>query len=88
MCRPEYSFEDFAETILTFADCNMNMRKTSKTCHVHYNSVQYALAKTHQLTGLNPKNFYDLIELVKMAREVLKKDEKEESIYKMQIVDV
>lgn len=35
----------------------------------------YHLNKVKQQTGLDPRRFYDLVELVKMAQEVLESEE-------------
>lgn len=55
------------EFILSYAKNNMNLSETAKELHYHYNSVYYKSNNIAQKYSLNPNNFYDLIELVKMA---------------------
>lgn len=57
------------ETILAFAECDMNYSETGRKTYVARNTLIYRLEKIHRVTGLNPKRFYDLVKLVDMARE-------------------
>lgn len=43
----------------------------ARAIFVHRNTVLYHLNKVKQQTGLDARRFYDLVELVKMAQEVL-----------------
>jgi carbohydrate diacid regulator len=54
--------------ILSFAENNMNATDTSLDLYVHRGTVLYRIAKIKEITGLDPMNFYDLHELVKMAK--------------------
>ena len=54
--------------ILALAANNMNESETSRSLFMHRNTVVYHIGKIKKLTGLNPMNFYDLIELVQIAR--------------------
>lgn len=56
------------QIVLTLADSNMNESETARRLFMHRNSVVYHIAKIEYKTGLNPANFYDLVELVPMAR--------------------
>lgn len=40
----------------------------------HRNTVLYHLDKVKRQTGLDPRRFYDLVELVKIAQEVLESE--------------
>ena len=54
-------------TILeTLAKNNMSVTSTAKELHYCRTNIQYHLYNIHQETGLNPQNFYDLIELLEM----------------------
>lgn len=62
--------QDF-ELILSFAANNMNCTNTGKAMYMHYNSIRYRLESIQRKTGLDPRKFYDLVELVKMAKSDL-----------------
>ena len=57
------------ETILAFAENNMNIEKAAKKMYVHRNTIVYRIDKIRKETGLNAKSFYDLVKLVKMVEE-------------------
>lgn len=52
----------------------MNIGEVSRQLFMHRNTVTYHLDKVKRQTGLDPRRFYDLIELVKMAQEVLESE--------------
>ena len=54
--------------ILAFADNNMDFSKTARSANYHRNSVYYQMHRITKKYKLNPQNFYDLVELVKMAK--------------------
>lgn len=54
--------------ILAFAENNMNVLGTAKASYMSWTNVNFHLKRIHKLTGLNPKNFYDLVDLVKMVK--------------------
>lgn len=56
--------ETIEKTIQTFAECDMNVLKASKMLFIHRNAMEYRLKMIKDKTGLDPKNFYDLVELV------------------------
>ena len=45
--------------------------EVARAIFTHRNTVLYHLNKVKQQTGLDPRWFYDLVELVKIAQEVL-----------------
>ena len=53
------------EIIEMFAKCNMNVSETARKLYKHRNTVVHQLNRIRESTGLNPENFYDLVELVK-----------------------
>ena len=53
----------------------MNVTDVAHAIFAHRNTVLYHLNKVKQQTGLDPRRFYDLVELVKMAQEVLESEE-------------
>ena len=51
--------------VKAYADCNMNKCAAGRAVFVRENAIHYHLDKVKRLTGLDPKNFYDLIKLLK-----------------------
>lgn len=60
-----------AHIVIAMANHNMNVTDVAHAIFAHRNTVLYHLGKVKQQTGLDPRRFYDLVELVKMAQEVL-----------------
>lgn len=60
-----------AHIIVAMANHSMNVTDVARAIFTHRNTVLYHLNKVKQQTGLDPRRFYDLVELVKMAQEVL-----------------
>lgn len=52
------------EVIRAYAACEMNASKTAKMLFVHMNTVHYQLDKIKKKTGLNPRTFSGLTELL------------------------
>lgn len=52
------------DTILAYAESDMNIEKASKKLYCHRNTVISHLIKVWEKTNLNPKRFYDLVVLV------------------------
>lgn len=55
------------EIVLMLARCNMNVLETSRKLYMRRHNVAYRLERIEQSTGLDPKNFYDLVKLVEAA---------------------
>ena len=60
-----------AHIVVAMANHNMNAIDVARAIFAHRNTVLYHLDKVKQQTGLDPRRFYDLVELVKIAQEVL-----------------
>ena len=56
------------EVVLSMADNDMNPTRTANKMFMNRNTVIYHIRKVKKLTGLDARNFYDLIKLVRMAR--------------------
>lgn len=56
------------EIILAFAENNMNVCETARKSVYHRNSIDYHLRNIKHKTGLDPKRFYDLVELVRQVK--------------------
>lgn len=52
--------------VIAFAEANMKPGGASKRYHMSYNGVYYHLLSVKAKTGLDPKNFFDLCQLVEM----------------------
>lgn len=62
-----------AEVIVALADNDMKINVAANAIYVHSGTVRYRVEKIYKGTGLNPVNFYDLCELLPVAKEILKK---------------
>lgn len=58
------------EIVLAFAECSMSLSATAKKLHFHRNNIEYHLEQTRKKTGLNPRNFYDLIKLLEIVERM------------------
>lgn len=63
-----------AKIILAFAQGNMSIKTAAELVGCHYSTIAYHLPIIRESTGLNPRNFYDLVELVTIARDALGED--------------
>jgi sugar diacid utilization regulator len=63
-----------AEVITKLAKNNMNTTATAKEMIMHRNSVYHHIMMIQRNTGKNPLNFYDLVDLLSAAKEVLDRD--------------
>ena len=57
------------EVVLGLAANRMQVAPAAKQLHIYYNTVLYRIQKIKDLTGLDATNFYDLCELVQIAKE-------------------
>ncbi|MBE2318688.1 helix-turn-helix domain-containing protein [Solirubrobacter sp. CPCC 204708] len=62
--------EPLAETLLAYADCDLNVARTAERLGVHPNTVHYRLRRAHDLTGRDPRRFAELVELTTALRLV------------------
>ena len=51
-----------------FANNNMRINKTAEAVFVSNGAVTYNMKKIKKKTGLNPTQFYELIELLKIVK--------------------
>ena len=52
------------ELITLFAKCDMNMSETSRIGHIHRNTIYYHFDKIKESTGIDPRKFFGLVELL------------------------
>lgn len=55
------------QIILTVAECDIILTAAAKKLYVHRNTLIFQLDKIQVKTGLDPRNFYDLVKLVEMV---------------------
>lgn len=54
---------DLIETLTTYVILNGEVNHVSETLHIHRNSLNYRLKKIEDITGKNPRNLTELLEL-------------------------
>lgn len=69
--------EKQARTVIAYAENNMNSQKTAEALFYHRNTVAYHLISVRKRTGKDPTKFYDLCELLPIARAVIDKKERD-----------
>lgn len=57
---------ELIKTLQAYLNCNMNMNETASQLIVHRNTLNYRLNRIHKITGKDPKNILDLLELIFM----------------------
>lgn len=57
------------EIIKMMAACSMNASEVVRKTYRSRGSVDYYVARIKEITGKDPRNFYDLIDLLKMVEE-------------------
>ena len=70
---------DRCKIIISLADNKMNIAEVSRQLYMHRSTVAYHIERIKQITGKDPLDFYDLYNLVLLAkaetsRKRLKKD--------------
>lgn len=56
------------QTLVAFAECDLNAERAARRLHVHTNTVHYRLRKINELTGREVRRFTDLVELLAGVR--------------------
>lgn len=54
--------------IIGYAENDMNLSRTARNIRYHPNTIRDYFPRIAKKYGLNPKKFYDLVELVEMAK--------------------
>lgn len=60
-----------AELIVTMADCDLSITKTANRMYVANGTVIYSIKSIKAKTGKDPRKFYDMCELLPMAKAIL-----------------
>lgn len=58
-----------AEVVRALAACDMRIGAAALVVHKNRNTVMYWLDQIRKHTGLDPRKFYDLIQLLQLAGE-------------------
>ena len=56
------------EIILALADCSMRASAAAKKLYIDHTTVIYHIRAIKAITGKDPRNFYDLFDLVQMVK--------------------
>lgn len=54
------------EVILALADCNLSANAASKKLFMHSSTVDYHIRRIKAITGKDPRNFWDLVDLLEI----------------------
>lgn len=57
------------DVIMAYAECGMRIVTAANAIHYARMTVEYHLISVFRKTGLNPKKFYDLVELIRLINE-------------------
>ena len=55
---------ELIDTLITYIVFNCDIKNVSEKLHIHRNSLNYRLKKIYAITGKNPKDIMDLLELL------------------------
>ena len=64
--------ETEARSVLAMADNGMTPMRAARAIGYSRNAIYYHLACVHEKTGKDPHDFWDLCDLVPMARKILR----------------
>jgi sugar diacid utilization regulator len=59
---------ELSRTILQFADCNFNVKRTARRLDLHTNTVYFRLNRIRELTGIDPRSYSGLSLLLTTVR--------------------
>lgn len=68
---------DDKRVVMAYANGRMNMKEAARKENYAYTTVMYHLTSVRAKTGLDPKNFHDLAQLVNMIEEERKEYERD-----------
>lgn len=58
--------DELLKTLQIYLNCNLNANETANRLIIHRNTLNYRLNKIHKITGKDPKNILELVELLFM----------------------
>jgi carbohydrate diacid regulator len=66
LAHPLEKNDELVRTLQVYLNCNLNSNLTAELLMIHRNTLNYRLGKIHHLTGKDPKNILELVELIFM----------------------
>ncbi|PLR99246.1 CdaR family transcriptional regulator [Bacillus sp. T33-2] len=60
------SHDELIKTLQVYLSCNLNANETASRLIIHRNTLNYRLSRIHKITGKDPKNILELVELIFM----------------------
>lgn len=58
--------DELIKTLQVYLNCNLNANETASRLMIHRNTLNYRLNRIHTITGKDPKNVLELVELIFM----------------------
>lgn len=68
-----------ARIIVAMAENNLRPQRVAKALHYSRTNVDYHVQRVRELTGKDPRDFFDMCELLPVAREILAREEAAEN---------
>ena len=65
--------EKQAEIVVAMAENDLNMTRAAEAVFHHYRNVVYHVSEITRRTGLDPRKFYDMMQLLPKAEAVLER---------------
>lgn len=56
------------EIVIALADCKMRIAAAARKLYMDYSTVRYHIGIIKNITGKDPRNFYDLADLVQLVK--------------------
>lgn len=56
--------EELIKTLQVYLSCNLNANETANQLIIHRNTLNYRLNRIYKITGKDPKNILELVELI------------------------
>lgn len=69
--NPKTLTQHEAELIVTMADCDLNQKRTGNKLYVGHTTIFYHIESIKNKTGKDPRKFYDMCELLPVAKAIL-----------------
>ena len=58
--------DELIKTLQVYLSCNLNANETASQLIIHRNTLNYRLNRIYKITGKDPKNILELVELIFM----------------------
>ena len=57
------------EVVIAMAENDLSVTRAARATFYHHNTIQFHCVQIQKQTGLNPRNFFDMMKLYQMATE-------------------